>query len=51
MKDQKHKVEIIRSIEQFQLPQHLIQALDNPHHAKQVIEAVDYLKLMHEQWY
>ena len=39
------------SIEQFQLPQHLIQALDNPYHAKQVIEAVDYLNLMHEQWY
>lgn len=51
MKDQQYKVEIIRSIEQFQLPQHLIQALNNAKDAKQVIEAVDYLKSMREQWY
>lgn len=51
MKDQAHKLEVIRSIEQFQLSEHLIKALDSTQDAQQIVEAVDYLKSFHEQWY
>lgn len=51
MKDLKHKVEMIRSIEQLQLPNHFIQALDDTHQAKQIIKAIHYLKEMSQQWY
>ena len=51
MKDLKHKVEMIRSIEQLQLPNQFIQALDDAHQAKEMIKAINYLKQMNQQWY
>ncbi|ENU57558.1 MULTISPECIES: hypothetical protein [Acinetobacter] len=51
MKDLKHKVEMIRSIEQLQLPNQFIQALDDAHQAKEMIKAINYLKEMNQQWY
>lgn len=51
MKDLTQKSEVIRSIEQFQLSEHLIEALDRTQDAQKVIEVVDFLKSFHEQWY
>ena len=51
MKDQKQKVEMIRSIEQLQLSNQLVQALDDIHQAETVIRAVNCLKYMTEQWH
>lgn len=51
MNDLKHKVEMIRSIEQLQLPSQFIQALDDAHQAKEMIKAINCLKQMNQQWY
>lgn len=51
MKDQKYKVEVIRSIEQLQLPNHLIQALNDAQQAECVANAVNSLKSMTNQWH
>ena len=51
MKDQKRKVEVIRSIEQLQLPNQLIQALDDAQLAENVVHAINYLKNMSHQWH
>ena len=51
MKDQKYKVEVIRSIEQLQLPNHLIQALNDAQQAECVVNAVNCLKSMTNQWH
>ncbi|WP_173911993.1 hypothetical protein [Acinetobacter sp. Marseille-Q1618] len=51
MADQKRKVELIQRIEQFQLPCHLILALDDAEQAALVIEAVQCLEDMSAQWY
>lgn len=51
MKDQKYKVEVIRSIEQLQLPSHLIQALNDAQQAECVVNAVNCLKIMTNQWH
>ncbi|MDR0234843.1 hypothetical protein [Acinetobacter sp.] len=51
MRDLKYKVDIIRSIEQLQLPNHFIQALDDAHQAENIIKLINYLKDMNEQWY
>ncbi len=51
MTDLKYKVEIIRSIEQLQLPNHFIQALDDAYQAENIIKAINCLKDMNEQWY
>lgn len=51
MKDQKYKVEVIRSIEQLQLPNHLIQALNDAQQAEYVVNAVNSLKSMTNQWH
>ena len=51
MQDLKHKVEMIRSIEQLQLPNQFIQALDDVHQAKEMIKAINCLKEMSQQWY
>ncbi|ENV34804.1 hypothetical protein [Acinetobacter gerneri] len=51
MKDQKHKSEMIRSIENLQLPQHLITALDDAQQAKTVIQAISQLQVMTEKWH
>ena len=51
MKDQKHKIEMIRSIEQLQLPTQLIQALDDAQQAENVVNAINHLKHMTYQWH
>jgi len=51
MKDLKHKVEMIRSIEQLQLPNQFIETLDDAHQAKEMIKAINCLKQMNQQWY
>ena len=51
MKDLKHRVEMIRSIEQLQLPNQFIEALDDAHQAKEMIKAINCLKQMNQQWY
>ena len=51
MKDQKHKIEMIRSIEQLQLPTQLIQALDDAQLAENVVNAINHLKYMTNQWH
>ncbi|MEG0487107.1 MAG: hypothetical protein RR575_04135 [Acinetobacter sp.] len=51
MKDQKHKIEMIRSIEQLQLPDQLIQALDDAQLAENVVNAINYLKHISNQWH
>lgn len=51
MKDQKHKIEMIRSIEQLQLPTQLIQALDDAQQAENVVNAINHLKYMTHQWH
>ena len=51
MKDQKHKIEMIRSIEQLQLPTQLIQALDDAQLAENVVNAINHLKHMTHQWH
>ncbi|MDQ9010674.1 hypothetical protein RFI36_13600 [Acinetobacter gerneri] len=49
MKDQKRKREMIRSIENLQLPQHLITALDHAQQAKTVVQAISQLQVMTEK--
>jgi hypothetical protein len=51
MSDLKYKVEIVRSIEQLQLPNHFIQALDDVHQAENIIKVINCLKHMADQWY
>ncbi|WP_167374972.1 hypothetical protein [Acinetobacter piscicola] len=51
MKDQKRKVEMIRSIEQLQLSNQLIQALDDAQLAENVVKAINCLKHMSNQWH
>ncbi|WP_171334219.1 hypothetical protein [Acinetobacter sp. CFCC 10889] len=51
MADQQRKIELIQRIEQFQLPCHLILALDDAQQAIPVIEAVEYLEDLSEHWY
>ncbi len=51
MKDQKRKIEMIRSIETLQLPQHLISELDNAKQAKAVVEAISALQAMTSNWH
>lgn len=50
MTDLKHKVEMIRSIENLQLSTDLITALDDVHQAKDVVEAVNSLQNLVEHW-
>ncbi|WP_171407655.1 hypothetical protein [Acinetobacter tianfuensis] len=50
MADQKRKIETIRSIEQMQLPQNLIAALDNAAEAQNIADAIQYLAEMSDQW-
>ena len=42
---------MIRSIEQLQLPNQFIEALDDAHQAKEMIKAINCLKQMNQQWY
>lgn len=51
MKDLKHKDEMIRSIEQLQLSNHLIVALEDQHQAENVVKAVNCLKHISTQWH
>lgn len=51
MKDQKRKIEMIRSIKMLQLPQHLITELDDAKQAKTVIEAISALQAMTNNWH
>lgn len=51
MKDLKHKDEMIRSIEQLQLSNHLIVALEDQHQAENVVKAVNCLKDISTQWH
>ena len=51
MTDQQHKVEMIRSIEQLQLPNHLIQALDDAQQADNIVQAINCLKHISHQWH
>lgn len=50
MTDLQHKVELIRSIQSLQLPETLVHALDDEQQARAVIEAVDGLQHLVEQW-
>ena len=50
MADQKRKIEMIRSIENLQLPPHLISALDDRLQAEAVLEAISSLQVLNQQW-
>lgn len=50
MADQKRKIEMIRSIENLQLPHHLISALDDRVQAEAVLEAISSLQVLNQQW-
>ena len=50
MTDLQRKVELIRSIQSLQLPETLVHALDDAQQARAVIEAVDGLQHLVEQW-
>lgn len=50
MADQTRKAEVIRSIQQLQLGEHLIGALDDQQLAKSVVEAVSCLNGLSDQW-
>lgn len=50
MTDLQHKVKLIRSIQSLQLPETLVHALDNAQQARAVIEAIDGLQHLVEQW-
>lgn len=50
MTDQKYKLEMIRSIENLQLSETWIHALDDEEQALDVIKAIDILKNFSEQW-
>ncbi len=50
MTDQKYKLEMIRSIENLQLSETWIHALDDAEQALDVIKAIDILKNFAEQW-
>ncbi|WP_347455396.1 hypothetical protein [Acinetobacter thermotolerans] len=50
MADQKRKIETIRHIEDLQLPETLIAALDDAITAEGVAEAIQSLQGLAEQW-
>ena len=50
MTDLQHKVQLIRSIHSLQLPETLVQALDDTQQAPRVIEAICYLQHSVQQW-
>ena len=50
MADQKRKIETIHRIEQLQLSETLIVALDDALQAESVAEAIQYLQGLAEQW-
>lgn len=50
MADLKRKIETIRSIENLQLSQHLISALDDQIQAEDVFSAVYSLQSLSEHW-
>ncbi|MDQ9023222.1 hypothetical protein RFI02_19160 [Acinetobacter sichuanensis] len=51
MTDQKLKVEMIRSIEELQLPNELIDALNDAKLTENVSTALTYLKNITQQWH
>ena len=51
MKDQTQKIEMIHSIEQLQLSNHLIYALEDAHQAESIIQAIHDLKRMCTEWH
>ncbi|MGE8683893.1 MAG: hypothetical protein ACN6OV_05330 [Acinetobacter sp.] len=51
MADQVRKTETIRSIENLQLTENLIQALDDAVQAECVAQAICSLQQLNEQWY
>ncbi len=50
MSDQTVKKQIIRSIEQLQLAEHLIFALDDAQQAQDIVLALHSLQKLSEQW-
>ena len=50
MTDQRQKLEMIRSIETLQLPTEFVAALDNAQAANGVIDAIESLYALAEQW-
>ena len=50
MTDLQHKDQLIRSIQSLQLPETLLHALNDAQQATAVIEAVDGLQHLIEQW-
>ncbi|SPL71999.1 hypothetical protein [Acinetobacter stercoris] len=51
MKDQKRKVEIIRSIENLQLSDNWVEALEDADQAQIVVDVITQLQGITEQWY
>jgi hypothetical protein len=50
MKDLKQKVEMIKSIQNLQLSDNLIQQLDDAHNAQYIVEAVHSLETLTKHW-
>ncbi|MCG2607984.1 MULTISPECIES: hypothetical protein [unclassified Acinetobacter] len=50
MADQKRKLETIRSIENLQLSNVLIRGLDDAQQAETIVEAINSLQELTEQW-
>lgn len=50
MTDLKRKVEMIRSIKKLQLSKDLITALDDAQQAEYVVEAINSLQKLEQQW-
>ena len=51
MADQTRKIETIRSIENLQLTENLISAMDDAEQAESVAQAIYSLQRLNEQWY
>lgn len=51
MTDVIRKKDAINTIQNLQLPHHLIGALDNAQEAESIVEALDVLKRFHAAWY
>ncbi|WP_162850568.1 MULTISPECIES: hypothetical protein [unclassified Acinetobacter] len=50
MKDHKSKIEMIRHIESLQLSDALIVALEDTRQAESIVEAVQFLRGLSQQW-
>ena len=50
MADEARKTDTIRRIENLLLDHHFVQALEDHHHAQAILEAVDSLERLSQEW-